>query len=41
VVFHAAALKHVPMLEAHPREAWLTNVVGTMNVLAGARGNGV
>jgi FlaA1/EpsC-like NDP-sugar epimerase len=41
VVFHAAALKHLPMLEAHPREAWLTNVVGTMNVLAVARGIGV
>ena len=41
VVFHAAALKHLPMLEAHPREAWLSNVVGTMNVLAAARASGV
>lgn len=33
VVLHAAALKHQPLLEMYPREAWLTNVVGTDNVL--------
>ncbi len=33
VVFHAAALKHVPLLEMHPDEAWKTNVVGTQNLL--------
>ncbi len=37
VVFHAAALKHLPMLEQYPDEAWKTNVVGTQNVLAAAR----
>lgn len=33
VVFHAAALKHLPMLEQYPDEAWKTNVVGTENLL--------
>jgi FlaA1/EpsC-like NDP-sugar epimerase len=33
VVFHAAALKHLPMLEQYPAEALKTNVLGTMNVL--------
>jgi FlaA1/EpsC-like NDP-sugar epimerase len=41
VVFHAAALKHVPMLESHPCEAVMTNVVGTCNVLDGADHIGV
>ena len=36
VVFHAAALKHLPLLERYPSEAWKTNVLGTRNVLAAA-----
>jgi FlaA1/EpsC-like NDP-sugar epimerase len=36
VVFHAAALKHVNMLEQYPGEGWKTNVLGTHNVLAAA-----
>ena len=41
IVFHAAALKHLPMLESHPREALLTNVLGTKNVLDAASAVGV
>jgi FlaA1/EpsC-like NDP-sugar epimerase len=41
VMFHAAALKHLPMLEQYPAEAWKTNVLGTMNVLDAARASGV
>ena len=37
VVFHAAALKHLPLLEQYPMEAWKTNVVGTLNVLRAAQ----
>lgn len=41
VVFHAAALKHLPLLERYPLEAWKTNVLGTLNVLRAAQGSGV
>jgi FlaA1/EpsC-like NDP-sugar epimerase len=41
VVFHAAALKHVNMLEGHPAEAVKTNVLGTLNVLEAAAEFGV
>jgi FlaA1/EpsC-like NDP-sugar epimerase len=36
VVFHAAAHKHVPILERHPQEAFQTNVLGTTNVVEAA-----
>lgn len=36
VVFHAAALKHLPLLERHPGEAVQSNVWGTLNVLEAA-----
>ncbi|MFN3218419.1 MAG: polysaccharide biosynthesis protein [Acidimicrobiales bacterium] len=41
VVFHAAALKHLTLLENHPAEGVKTNVHGTNNLLEAARRHGV
>ena len=41
VVFHAAALKHLPLLEMHPSEALKTNVWGTVALLEAAVDVGV
>ena len=41
IVFHAAALKHLPMLERYPAEGWKTNVLGTLNLLRLSASHGV
>ena len=41
VVFHAAALKHLPLLERYPLEAYQTNVLGTSTLLSAAKSVGV
>jgi FlaA1/EpsC-like NDP-sugar epimerase len=41
VVFHAAAHKHLPLLERHPGEGVKTNVLGTANVVRAAAESGV
>jgi UDP-N-acetylglucosamine 4,6-dehydratase len=41
IVFHAAALKHVPACEYNPFEAVQTNILGTQNVVESAAERGV
>ena len=41
IVFHAAALKHVPVIEYNPFEAIKTNIIGTQNVVNASLENDV
>lgn len=41
MIFHAAAHKHVPLMEANPEEAVTNNVLGTRNLLRLAEKNGI
>jgi FlaA1/EpsC-like NDP-sugar epimerase len=41
VIFHAAAHKHVPLMELFPEEAVATNVIGTANLIGAAARYGV
>jgi FlaA1/EpsC-like NDP-sugar epimerase len=41
MIVHAAALKHLAILEKQPREAYLTNFLGTRNLLKSAASHGV
>lgn len=41
IVFHAAAHKHVPLMELNPAEAITNNVLGTRNVVQAAQAVGV
>lgn len=41
IVFHSAALKHLPLLERHPEESFKTNVRGTANMLQASMDHGI
>jgi O-antigen biosynthesis protein WbqV len=41
LVFHAAALKHLPLVEANPIEGVMTNVIGTRNLAEACHQGGV
>ena len=41
IIFHAAAYKHVPMVELYPEEGIKTNVLGSYNLLKAAKDNEV
>src|SRR3989338_7377263 len=41
IVFHAAALKHVPFCEYNPSEAMKTNIIGSHNIIEAALHSGV
>jgi O-antigen biosynthesis protein WbqV len=40
IIFHAAALKHVPVVESNPAEGVLTNILGTCNIADAALASG-
>jgi len=41
IIFHAAAVKHVPLCEHYPLEAVQTNILGVQNVIRAAQANHV